>query len=242
MSTTRQAGWVCLLDADFHETTLGPGRVVWVALRDLQPGGGVRQRRGVDPTPSDAELITRSIKQPAAFDAVFDRHYDAVCAFAMRRLGASEGEEAAAETFSRAFARRGSFLGADSALPWLLGICANVIRMSRRSEARRLRAYARSPRDLTASDEGERADRVMDAVPLARSVAQALASARPVERDVLLLHAWADLSYEEIALALDVPIGTVRSHLSRARARLRKTLTSEVASRPICVIEGDRDG
>ena len=196
--------------------------------------------------PSDAESITRSLTQSAVFDVVFDRHYDAVCAFAVRRLGASDGEEVAAETFARAFAGRASFVGADSALPWLFGICANLIRMSRRSEGRRLRAYARNPRDPSAVDESEQADRVMDAVPLARCVARALASARPVEREVLLLHAWADLSYEEISIALGLPIGTVRSHLSRARARLRRALITEtgrdVSPGSVCTTEGGSDG
>ena len=57
---------------------------------------------------------------------------------------------------------------------------------------------------------------------------------RPDERDVLLLHAFGDLSYEEIALALDVPVGTVRSRLSRARARLRDALPDHLLTHEAC--------
>lgn len=164
---------------------------------------------------SDAAVIERSLMEPHAFASIFDRHFDAVHGYARRRLGRSLAEEIASETFIRAFDRRGSFdVSRVDARPWLFGIAANLMRRHWRTERRRLGALQRleaSGAEKTSVD--ERADLVaaLDALP-----------AR--EREALLLFALADLSYEEIADALDVPIGTVRSRLSRARDRIRKRL------------------
>jgi RNA polymerase sigma factor (sigma-70 family) len=164
---------------------------------------------------SDAALIERSMNDPHMFGSIFDRHFDAVHGYARRRLGRSLAEEIAAETFTRAFDRRGSYdCSRVDARPWLYGIAANLIRRHWRTERRRLRALEQLDTDRSEAASGhERADLVaaLDALPSR-------------EREALLLYALADLSYEEIAVALEVPIGTVRSRLSRARDRLGKRL------------------
>jgi RNA polymerase sigma-70 factor (ECF subfamily) len=118
--------------------------------------------------------------------------------------------------------------------PWLYGIATNLLRRSRRQELRGYRALAASGRDPLHSGivEGvaERAAERVDADRLSRPLAAALAGMPARERDVLLLFAWANLGYAEIAQALDIPVGTVRSRLSRARARLRAALPSQPAS------------
>jgi RNA polymerase sigma-70 factor (ECF subfamily) len=78
----------------------------------------------------------------------------------------------------------------------------------------------------------------------AGKIAGALGSLNDGERDVLFLYAWADLDYEEIAEALTIPGGTVRSRLHRARAKLRELLADE---RPFPgdsndVVEAERNG
>jgi RNA polymerase sigma factor (sigma-70 family) len=161
---------------------------------------------------TDADAIRASLTEPEAFAALFDRHFDAVHAYAQRRVGPSLADEIAAETFTRAFDNRRRFDSSrNDARPWLLGIAANLLRRHWRTEKRRLEAYARS------------AGRVDAAVsePVAGDLARALRSLPRREREPLLLLAWADLGYEEIALALGVPVGTIRSRISRARARLR---------------------
>jgi RNA polymerase sigma factor (sigma-70 family) len=175
---------------------------------------------GVTVDPSDARVIERSLADPRAFAVLFDRHFDAVHRYAGRRLGRSLAEEIASETFIRAFDGRASFdRSRVDARPWLFGIAANLMRRHWRTERRRLHALRRLRPD-TASESAahERADLVaaLDALPAK-------------EREALLLHALADLSYAEIAEALDVPIGTVRSRLSRARDRLRKRLDAAVS-------------
>lgn len=169
--------------------------------------------------PNDAVLIERSLVEPQAFASIFDRHFDAVHGYARRRLGRSLAEEVASETFIRAFDRRRSFdLSRVDARPWLFGIAANLMRRHWRTERRRLHALERlQPRGAGEALTEERADLIaaLDALP-----------AR--EREAFLLYALADLSYEEIADALDLPIGTVRSRLSRARDRLRKQLDTAI--------------
>jgi RNA polymerase sigma-70 factor (ECF subfamily) len=163
------------------------------------------------PDTSDAEAIIASLDRPAAFDAVFERHVATVHAFAQRRIGADLAEDVTAETFARAFASRKRFdRDQSSARPWLLGIASNVMRRHWRTERRRLAAYAKTLND----------DRP-GSPPTEETAALAALARLPLrQREVVLLHAWGDLSYDEIARALDVPIGTVRSRLARARRSL----------------------
>ena len=172
-------------------------------------------------SPSDAEVIARSRLEPAAFEAVFDRHYDAIHGYLRRRLDAPIAEELAAETFAHAL--RGVSRYDDQrpdALPWLYGIAANLARRHRRTEVRRLKAYARTGRDPL-HDEHADAPARLDAAAAGPRLAAALAALKHDDRETLLLFAWAELSYEEIARALRVPVGTVRSRLHRARRALR---------------------
>ncbi|MGH2392147.1 MAG: RNA polymerase sigma factor, partial [Candidatus Limnocylindria bacterium] len=106
----------------------------------------------------------------------------------------------------------------------LYGIATNILRRHARTEVRRLRAYGRVPRPGAAEIDGDALASRLDAQQAAAVIGDALAQLAEAERTVLLLIAWADLSYEETAVALDLPIGTVRSRLHRARARLRELL------------------
>jgi RNA polymerase sigma factor (sigma-70 family) len=162
---------------------------------------------------TDAQAIGDSLAEPEAFAVLFDRHFDAVHGYAQRRVGPDLADEIAAETFTRAFDRRRRYdANRTDARPWLLGIAANLLRRHWRSERRRLDAYARSAGPQSGGDL---------APPVAAELAAALRALPRREREPLLLLAWADLSYEEIGFALGVPIGTVRSRISRGRVRLR---------------------
>jgi RNA polymerase sigma-70 factor (ECF subfamily) len=175
--------------------------------------------------PTDAEVIEASRSDPPRFGVVFDRHFGALHRYLRRRVGKDLADELAAETFTQAFAARYRYDGAQSnARPWLFGIAANLLRRHARSERRRLLAYTRTGVDpVSASDEEAAADR-LDAEAAGRTIALALAGLSSGQREVLLLLAWAELSYEEIGLALGLPVGTVRSRLSRARSRMRELL------------------
>ena len=177
-------------------------------MHDLDPG-------------SDGRVIRRSLADPNAFGTIFERHFDALHGYACRRVGSSLGEEIATETFVRAFDRRRTFDASRAdARPWLLGIAANLLRRHWRTERRRLDAYARSA-SRNASPENTFAQ---------VEVVAALDSLSRDEREALFLFAVADLSYEEIADALDIPVGTVRSRLARARGRVRAHLGDETTA------------
>lgn len=172
----------------------------------------------------DADAIRASLDDPTAFEPVFERHFAAVHRFVRRRVGLAVADDVAAETFTRAFASRKQFdTRRHSALPWLFGIAVNLVARHYRDEERQLRAYARTGIDPILADTEDSEDR-LDATASHSRLAAALAELRPEERDVLLLHAWADLGYDEIAEALGIPLGTVRSRLSRARTHVRELL------------------
>lgn len=172
----------------------------------------------------DSAVIAASLVDPAAFGAIFDRHYAHINRYLARRVGPALADELAAETFVIAFRSRGRYdRSAADARPWLFGIAANLARRHWRTERRRLRAYARSGIDPV-GDESAEVDSRLDAAAAGPQLAAALASLSGRDREVLLLFAWADLSYEEISAALAIPVGTVRSRLSRARARIRELL------------------
>jgi RNA polymerase sigma factor (sigma-70 family) len=116
--------------------------------------------------------------------------------------------------------------------PWLYGIATNLLRRHVRVEERRCRSLARAAAaDRPPTAGGEAEDR-LDAQALRRPLAAALATLNRGDRDVLLLTAWADLTYAEIATVLDIPIGTVRSRLNRARRLTREWLA------PLWTMEG----
>lgn len=173
---------------------------------------------------NDASLIRASLSDSDQFGILFDRHMAEIRRYLKRRVGA-EGEDLTAETFAIAFRGRDRYdLGRADCRPWLFGIAANVIRNHKRSEKRQAHAYARIAPDLDLGpDLLDIHDRV-DARSVAPSVFEALASLRRTDRELVLLQAWADLSHAEIAEAMSLPIGTVKSRLSRAQTNVRNAL------------------
>ena len=162
----------------------------------------------------DVRALRRSLRDPAAFDAVFLRHHAAIRRYLHARLGqAALAEDLAAETFTRAFAARAEFTDRGHGVQaWLFQIATNL----RRDEHRRL---ARAPRTLHPPETAAAPELPTD--PELDAQLRALPRA---QLEVLLLHAWADLSYAEIAEVLHIRVGTVRSRLSRARTQLQRTL------------------
>ena len=174
--------------------------------------------------PSDAEVIRRSLNESEAFGLIYDRHASSLLRFLGRRVGAKVAEGLLGELFRIAFERRKTFdPSRASALPWLYGIGSNLLLKHRRGEARRLRANARLAASDAAGDRRSSAA-ALDARLLFPRVANAIETLPDDEREALLLVAWEELPYQSVAEALELPIGTVRSRLNRARAHLRELL------------------
>ena len=176
---------------------------------------------------TDRELWTAAVDGDAvAFGALFERHSRAVYNFAFRSTANwATAEDAASDVFLTAWRRRGEVVfttESGSVLPWLLGVAANQLRNRRRSGRRASAALGRlNAREVQPDHSDETVGRIADEAQMAE--VQAVVERLPGhERDVLALCAWAGLDYEEAAIALAVPVGTVRSRLSRARAHLRE--------------------
>jgi RNA polymerase sigma-70 factor (ECF subfamily) len=175
----------------------------------------------------DATLVARSLVDPRAFTEIFDRHWVEIAAFCASRAG-SAGEDVAAEAFRIAFDRRARFADRTGAgiRPWLYGIATNLLRHHFRDAERGARAHRRSG-GRHVPDVADDALGRLEAERLGPQLARALGELPAGERDALLLLAWAGLEYEEIAQALDVPLGTVRSRIHRARGRVQAQLALE---------------
>ena len=190
----------------------------------------------MDDVRSDAEVLARASTEPELFGILFDRHFATIHRYLDRRVGREGADELAAEVFRIAFEQRARFRALhESALPWLYGLATNLMLKRWRSERRHLRALARASnngRDV--HDDLEGADERIAAQALGGRLLDALASLPERDRDVLVLVAWEELSYEEIAAALDIPVGTVRSRLNRARRSLRELLT-DIGNEPVRV-------
>lgn len=198
----------------------------------------IGQHGSVEPELSDGAVITASVSDAARFSVVFTRHFAGVHRYLSRRVGDALADDLAAETFVAAFRSRHRYNQAEpDPRPWLFGIAANLMRRHWRAERRQLRAYARTGVDPL-GDELADVDGRVDAAAAGPLLAGALASLPRADREVLLLFAWAELSYEQISVALSIPLGTVRSRLSRARTRMRAALAEGVS--PDRVREPDR--
>lgn len=176
--------------------------------------------------PTDGEAIRASLEDPSRFEVVFDRHFDVVRRYTHRRVGPTAGEEIAARSFLLAFERRASFRprtsAEGSARAWLLGIATNLIRHHLRDERTHLRILSTLPPDPPVSEPHEEAR--LDWMSVRPALARELAALPTGERDAFLLLVLGELSYGEIAEALEIPVGTVRSRIHRARVRLRERL------------------
>jgi RNA polymerase sigma factor (sigma-70 family) len=168
---------------------------------------------------------------PGALAALFDRYGDRIYNHCFRHLADwAEAEDATSSVFLEVWRhRRRVLLHEGSALPWLYGVATNVCRNAGRSRRRYLRAVASLPEPGPVADHAEQVTDRLGSEARMRAVLTQIELLPARERDVLGLVAWAGLSYEEAAATLDVPVGTVRSRLSRARARLTD-LTEETHS------------
>jgi RNA polymerase sigma factor (sigma-70 family) len=163
----------------------------------------------------------------ADFGQLFDRHGQAIYKFCARRTAdLALAEDLTSATFLEAWRHRHRApLGqAESALPWLLGVANNVVRNALRRGRRDRAALERlPPASVAPAAEDDALSRFQTEARL-REALDAISVLSEGERDVVMLVLWSDLAYDEAATALGIPVGTVRSRLSRARPKLQIAL------------------
>jgi RNA polymerase sigma-70 factor (ECF subfamily) len=203
------------------------------SLATIAPCGstsrGHKGIRDVDGTTDEPERRQRTGLADAEFEALYRACVGRVYAYLARRVGPTLAEDLTAQVFAEAWAGRTRYDAAQgAAIGWIFGIATNILRHHRRREETQLRAFARRGVDPVESfDEAEVVDRVMVSDGW-RRVASVLAELSEEDRNILTLAGWARLSYDDIAAALDMPVGTVKSRVSRTRAQLARRLASAI--------------
>ena len=158
-----------------------------------------------------------------AFGMLFERHARTIYNFCFRRVGDwATAEDLVSIVFLEAWRRLDKPLPNGKELPWLFGIATNVVRNRRRTERRHAAALKRVPEPSPNPSFADDSDQRVDDEELMGRALGLVARLPRREQEVFALCAWSELSYEDAAIALRIPVGTVRSRLSRARARLQE--------------------
>jgi RNA polymerase sigma-70 factor (ECF subfamily) len=173
----------------------------------------------------DEEDLLASLSESSRFTAIFERHVQELHRYLSFRVGPDLADDLTAETFLRAFKGRFNYdPSKGSVTAWLFGTATNLVRHHRRDEQRRLQIGRRAGLGEPSPDSGED---FTEGIARRAELSRAIAGLDRRTRDVVLLVAGAGLTYEETATALAIPVGTVRSRLSRARNRVRPGPVSE---------------
>jgi RNA polymerase sigma-70 factor (ECF subfamily) len=190
----------------------------------------MRWRRGSADADDDAAVIASSRREPERFAVLFDRHAPHIYRYLARRAGRQVADDLVAETFLAAFAKRDRYdLGYADARPWLYGIATNLAGQQRRDQARQYQISQAAVAEPEVPGHAEQVAADVTAQAMRPLLDAALAGLPAGDRDVLLLTAFEQLTYQEVARALGIPVGTVRSRLHRARAKVREVLAGTEA-------------
>jgi RNA polymerase sigma-70 factor (ECF subfamily) len=155
------------------------------------------------------------------FEVLFAAYSRPLLAYALRRTATpADAADVVAETMLTAWRRRADVPAGDEARLWLYGVARRVLANHTRGERRRTRLGARLAEVVEREVQEHAAETVHDGL----TVAEALALLDELDRELLRLTSWEQLSPSEVAVVLDMPAGTVRSRLSRARVALREVL------------------
>ncbi|MBL0350278.1 MAG: sigma-70 family RNA polymerase sigma factor [Elusimicrobia bacterium] len=179
---------------------------------------------------------------PEGIDAMLQTHGPRIFALAVRLCGnRTDGEDLAQETFVQAFRRRDQFRGEADLGSWIYRICVNLWKNRVRYEKRRffwqhrpleIRDADGEVRPMEIADPSDATDAPAELDERQRLVRHALEALEPHERAVIVLRDMEDKSYEEIAAFLELPLGTVKSRIARAREALKEKLEPLLGEQP----------
>ncbi|MFI6735066.1 RNA polymerase sigma factor [Nonomuraea sp. NPDC050451] len=173
----------------------------------------------------DVTVVERSMDNPDLFARLYDRYFNELYRYLAARLGSEQVEDLVADAFLIAFNARGGFDPERGTVrSWLYGIATNVVARHRRREGRRLNALSKVPAEISADGHEDRVTSQLAAEASRPELVRELKGLAKGDRDVVFLLVFGGLGYEEIATALDIPVGTVGSRINRARKKLRTAL------------------
>ncbi|MFI7226151.1 RNA polymerase sigma factor [Nonomuraea angiospora] len=173
----------------------------------------------------DVTVVERSMDNPDLFALLYDRYFTELYRYLAARLGSEHVEDLVADAFLIAFNGRGGFDPQRGTVrSWLYGIATNVVARHRRREGRRLNALSKVPAEDSADGPEDRVTSQLAAQASRPELVCGLKGLAKGDRDAVFLLVFGGLGYEEIATALDIPIGTVGSRINRARKKLRTAL------------------
>jgi RNA polymerase sigma-70 factor (ECF subfamily) len=178
------------------------------------------------------------VTNDSAFEALYQAHHEDLLRYALRRVDQPEdAADAVAETWTVAWRRREDLPPAGEQRLWLFGVARKALANQRRGRLRQSRVADRLRGELSHWQPEAGTD---------PAVGQALRRLRPADRDVLVMHAWEDLTSDQIASVLGCSNAAARVRLHRARKRLRNALAAEnipddhVRAAALCVAEETR--
>jgi RNA polymerase sigma-70 factor (ECF subfamily) len=158
----------------------------------------------------------------AKFNALFRNHRDAVWAYCYRRLPTDDVPDAVGEVFLAVWRKIGDVPAGDDALPWLYGVARNVVRNTSRSTSRRAKLADKVKSTRPESPETPETQVVRNARDAV--ILQALDHLSPMDRELVLLRTWEELSHAQIAVVTDRSVRSVESRLARSRKKLERLL------------------
>jgi RNA polymerase sigma-70 factor (ECF subfamily) len=178
---------------------------------------------------TDADVIAASLEHGEEFSLIYERYHTDIFRYIARRLGSDVAGDVASDVFTAAFRRRHTYkLEVPMCRPWLYGIASNLVRDALRRQKRKQRAYLHAATIEAASDVSMAdAEARANAAQMVPEISDALRRLNQGDREVLLLYSLGEMSYEEVATALGIPIGTVRSRLARARRKMQELLPAD---------------
>jgi RNA polymerase sigma-70 factor (sigma-E family) len=193
------------------------------ALTEQVPGS-------VDPAPAPpsgepdtvAALAARDRKREAALAELFHTHHVNLVRLAALLGAEADAEDVVAESFYELHRRWGRLRSPDAALPYLRAVIVNLVRMRTRHLMVTRRHVEVGPPDV---ESAETEALVRDDQ---RAVVRALAKLPDRQREALVLRYWGNLKEAEIAEAMGISTGAVKSHVSRGMASLTKELGADV--------------
>ncbi len=163
-----------------------------------------------------------------AFHLMFARNYKHILAYCGRRLPSADALDAVADTFLIAWRRFDEVPGGEGERPWLYGVAYRVVSNHRRSTRRRHRLLRRV--ESLAVLPPELPDGLVLRQEAERQVLAALSKLGEIDREILLLRLWEELSIPRIAEILGISEVAVRKRNSRAVRRLEAMLEMEKSS------------